>query len=58
MFKLIATQPLMGRARDELATGLRSFAFGRYVIFFESSQLTGIVNPDESRRGQIADSRS
>lgn len=31
---LIATQPLMGRARAELAQGLRSFPFGRYVIFY------------------------
>ena len=29
-FKLIAGQPLIGRARDEL----RSFPFGRYVIFY------------------------
>ena len=34
-FKLIATQPLMGRARDELAADLRSFPFARYVIFYE-----------------------
>jgi toxin ParE1/3/4 len=33
-FELIATQPLMGRAREELAAGLRSFPFGRYVIFY------------------------
>lgn len=33
-FKLIATQPLMGRARHELAADLRSFPFGRYVIFY------------------------
>ena len=33
-FKLVATQPLMGRARYELATDLRSFPFGRYVIFY------------------------
>lgn len=25
----------MGRARDELAAELRSFPFGRYVIFYE-----------------------
>jgi len=25
----------MGRARDELATDLRSIPFGRYVIFYE-----------------------
>ena len=31
---LIATQPLMGRARDELLANLRSFPFGRYVIFY------------------------
>ena len=30
-----ATQPLMGRARDELLPGLRSMPFGRYVIFYE-----------------------
>jgi toxin ParE1/3/4 len=33
-FGLLATQPLMGRARDELAPGVRSFPFGRYVIFY------------------------
>ncbi len=33
-FGLIATQPLMGRARDEIAGDLRSFPFGRYVIFY------------------------
>ena len=33
-FRLIATQPLMGRAREELAADLRSFPFGRYVIFY------------------------
>ena len=33
-FKLIAGQPLIGRARDELAADLRSFPFGRYVIFY------------------------
>ncbi len=34
-FKLIATLPLMGRARHELAADLRSFPFGRNVIFYE-----------------------
>ena len=33
-FNLIATQPLIGRAREELAASLRSFPFGRYVIFY------------------------
>ena len=31
---LLATQPLMGRARDELAAGIRSQPFGRCVIFY------------------------
>jgi len=31
---LLATQPLMGRSRDELFPGLRSHPFGRYVIFY------------------------
>ena len=34
-FQLLATQPRMGRARGELSPGLRSFPFGRYVIFYE-----------------------
>ena len=34
-FALWATQPKMGRGRDELAPGLRSFPFGRYVVFYE-----------------------
>jgi toxin ParE1/3/4 len=33
-FQLLATHPLMGRAREELAAGIRSFPFGRYVIFY------------------------
>jgi toxin ParE1/3/4 len=33
-FRLLATQPMMGRARDELAPGVRSFPFGRYVVFY------------------------
>ena len=32
---LWATQPMTGHARDELATGIRSLSFGRYVVFFE-----------------------
>lgn len=33
-FRLLATQPLMGRVRFELERGMRSFPFGRYVIFY------------------------
>ena len=32
--ELWATQPMMGRGREELAPGVRSFAFGKYVVFF------------------------
>jgi toxin ParE1/3/4 len=32
---LWATQRMMGRARDELAPGIRSFPFGRYIVFFQ-----------------------
>lgn len=32
---LWATQPTMGRTRDELAPSMRSLAFGQYVVFFE-----------------------
>ncbi len=33
-FRVLATQPMMGRARDELAPRVRSFPFGRYVVFY------------------------
>ncbi len=33
-FRLLATQPMMGRARQELAPGVRSFPVGRYVVFY------------------------
>ena len=32
--RLLAAQPHMGRERRELAPGLRSFPFRRYVIFY------------------------
>ncbi|HSI60642.1 MAG TPA: type II toxin-antitoxin system RelE/ParE family toxin [Ideonella sp.] len=32
--QLLATQPKMGRARDELAPHLRSMPLGRYLIFY------------------------
>jgi toxin ParE1/3/4 len=31
---MLAAHPELGRARDEVAPGLRSFAFGRYLIFY------------------------
>jgi len=33
-FHVLAGQPKIGRARDELVEGLRSFPVGRYVIFY------------------------
>ncbi|MDH3209223.1 MAG: type II toxin-antitoxin system RelE/ParE family toxin [Burkholderiaceae bacterium] len=32
--RLLAGQPMMGRARSELAPEVRSFVVGRYVIFY------------------------
>ena len=32
---LWASQPLLGRGRDELQPRLHSMAFGRYVVFYE-----------------------
>lgn len=32
--QLYAAQPLMGRAREELASGLRSFPVSRYLVFY------------------------
>jgi toxin ParE1/3/4 len=31
----LAEQAMLGRRREELAPGLLSFPFGRYVIFYE-----------------------
>ena len=38
-FALLTQQPLMGRARDELSAGIRSFPLGRYVIFIYPGQM-------------------
>ncbi len=35
-FQALAESPIMGRARDELAPGLRSFPVNRYIIFYPS----------------------
>ena len=32
--RLLATQPMMGRLRNELAPGVRSYPYGRYVVFY------------------------
>lgn len=33
-FRMLAAQPMMGRAREELAPGVRNFPSGRYVVFY------------------------
>lgn len=35
--QLLRSQPNTGRARDELASGLRSVVVGRYLVFFQST---------------------
>ena len=35
-FALWATQPALGRPRDEVDAGLRRLACGRYVVFYET----------------------
>ncbi len=35
---VLAKQSGAGRRREELAAGLRSFPFGRYIIFFRASK--------------------
>jgi toxin ParE1/3/4 len=36
--QLLANQPGSGRRREELAHGILSFPFGRYIIFYRASQ--------------------
>ena len=35
-FAMLADSPLAGRARPEVAEGLRSFAVGSYVVFYRA----------------------
>jgi toxin ParE1/3/4 len=35
-FNVLAEQPAMGRPREELAEGLRSFPIGQYIIFYQT----------------------
>jgi toxin ParE1/3/4 len=37
-FQLLTEHPLMGRERGDLLPGIRSFPFGRYVIFYLPTQ--------------------
>jgi toxin ParE1/3/4 len=36
--RILATQPMAGRARNELSPGLRSVFYGRYIIFYYVSE--------------------
>jgi toxin ParE1/3/4 len=38
--KALASQPGVGRRREELAPGILSFPFGRYVIFYRTNSDT------------------
>ena len=40
--QLLAKSPLLGRARRELAPGLRSFSVGDYLVFYRPTK-SGIV---------------
>lgn len=33
--RILSGQPELGRMREEIASGLRSFPIGRYVVFYE-----------------------
>ncbi len=46
----LATQPLMGRSRDELMPGLRSFLFRRFIVFFPLPDGIDIVRVIHSAR--------
>lgn len=35
-FRTLARQPGLGRPRDEIAPGLRSFRVGSYLVFYEA----------------------
>ena len=64
-FSLLAAQPLIGRRREELAPGMRSFPVGRYVILygmlarhfgFAEEKLDFIINYDiKYRMGRDGD---
>lgn len=42
--EILAEQPRMGRSRDELSPGLRSFPFGNYLVFYRVADDGIIIN--------------
>lgn len=59
-FRLLAKEPMIGRARDELAPGLRSIPLGRYVIFYQpidnGIEVVRVLHGARDADAQFADS--
>ncbi len=53
--EILAEQPRMGRRRDELSVGLRSFSFGNYVVFYRIVDDDVIINRVLHGRQNIED---
>jgi toxin ParE1/3/4 len=58
-FHILAQRPRIGRARDELAEGLRSFPVGRYVIFYlplpEGIEIVRVLHGARDLRADLFD---
>jgi toxin ParE1/3/4 len=54
--RALALNPHIGRRRDELRPGLRSFPHGRYVIFYRVDDAAGADRPSTRRRERPASS--
>jgi toxin ParE1/3/4 len=40
IFTNLASNPMIGRSREELGAGVRSFPYGRYLIFYQPNDKT------------------
>ena len=56
-FWLLAQYPRMGRSRDDLRPGLRSFTVGEYVIFYiiehEDVEILRVLHGRQDIEGQL-----
>jgi toxin ParE1/3/4 len=56
-FLLLAQYPRMGRSRDDLGLGLRSFAVGQYVIVYtisdEDAQILHVFHGSRDIKGSL-----
>ena len=56
-FRLLASQPLMGQQRPELATNIRSFSVGSYVVLYRpvrnGIQVARVINAARDIGGQF-----